>query len=238
MIPLFYLDECLSTNDEVLLFLKPHQETPIAIYTFRQTKGRGQYGNTWETSQNKNLAITFAFKKSDFVLSDCLFNYCTAMVLRNFLAILTKEKIEIKWPNDIIINEKKIAGILIEKKKVNKTKFYIVGIGINILQQNFRQMNTAGSLLTQTKQSFELHSFTEKLRTYFQQNFISYSQKENLLEEFNFHLFRKNKISVFEIGDVRQNGIILNADKNGQLRIDLENDGTQSFSYKEIKLLY
>jgi BirA family biotin operon repressor/biotin-[acetyl-CoA-carboxylase] ligase len=55
---------------------------------------------------------------------------------------------------------------------------------------------------------------------------------------FNNSLFRKDEISVFELNEKRQNGIIKNADRNGNLWIELENDGLHSFYHKEIKLLY
>ena len=72
------------------------------------------------------------------------------------------------------------------------------------------------------------------------QNFtlISAPHSEDILEDFNENLFRKNKISVFELNGVRQNGIIKYADENGFLWIDMEKDGLQKFNNKEIELLY
>ncbi len=238
MTGLFYFNQCLSTNDEIIPLLKTQPNRPIAVYTFHQTKGRGQYGNTWENSKDQNLAITLSCKKSEFDIPHYLFNYCTAIVLRNFLAILTDEPVFIKWPNDIIIKNKKVAGILIEKVKIIDQDYYIVGIGINVLQQNFGNITTAGSLFTQTQQTFELHAFTEKFWEYYNQNIHKVVKTQNIINTFNQHLFRKNAISVFEINGLRQNGIILKADKNGQLLIDLEQDGKSYFANQEVKLLY
>ena len=62
--------------------------------------------------------------------------------------------------------------------------------------------------------------------------------ENKILTEYNHELFRKDEISVFQKNDLRQNGIIKNADKNGFLWIDLENEGLQKFFHKEIELLY
>ena len=69
----------------------------------------------------------------------------------------------------------------------------------------------------------------------------SFSVSQNfdeILNEFNLHLFKKNEIAVFEKNGIRQNGIIQKMDKNGFLWIDLENEGLQKFFHKEIELLY
>ncbi|WP_435523630.1 hypothetical protein [Chryseobacterium indoltheticum] len=58
------------------------------------------------------------------------------------------------------------------------------------------------------------------------------------MAQFNSNLFRKDEVSVFELDNVRQNGIIKNADENGNIWIELEQSGLQSFYHKEIKLLY
>lgn len=238
MIDLFYLSSCTSTNDEVLPLVEIHKKSPIGVYTFNQTKGRGQYGNTWESSINENLAITFAFPQKKINISDILFNYCTVIVLRDFIANMTQKEVFIKWPNDIIINEKKVSGILIEKRKIENEQFYIIGIGINVLQSSFPQIKNAGSIFSQTGLSFDLHDFARELSDYLEKHLISTTMQDDIMDKFNHFLYRKNRISVFELKGKRQNGIIQFADENGRLHIDLEEEGLNQFSHKEIQLLY
>lgn len=231
-----HLEECFSTNDEILTFL--YEDEPSAVFTFNQTKGRGQYGNEWRVIPNQNLAYSIAIKTSEINISPTSLNYYTAIVVRDFLANLTSVETKIKWPNDIILNEKKVCGILIEKKKVNQKEFYIIGIGINVLQEDFSHIPKAGSILTSTGIRFDLMEFANQ----FHQNIISrlknIPSEAEILDDYNQHLFRKDEISVFEKNDMRQNGIIKNADNNGFLWIDLENEGLQKFFHKEIALLY
>jgi BirA family biotin operon repressor/biotin-[acetyl-CoA-carboxylase] ligase len=238
MSQLFYLKECSSTNDEISKFLLYENSDFVALHTFNQTRGRGQYGNTWSSAAEKNLAYTLAIKAENFLLSGFMFNYYTAILIHDFLANLTGNTVKIKWPNDIILKNKKIVGILIEKKKINQNNYFIVGAGFNILQEKFDEISNAGSILTQTGQYFNLNDFTQALHDFLVENFNKFPSEDEIMSRFNNSLFRKDEISVFELNEKRQNGIIKNADRNGNLWIDLENDGLHSFYHKEIKLLY
>jgi biotin-(acetyl-CoA carboxylase) ligase len=73
-----------------------------------------------DSTAGKNLAYTLAVNTQNILCSDFIFNYYTAIVVRDFLANLTDNDVKIKWPNDIILKGKKIVGILIEKKKLIK----------------------------------------------------------------------------------------------------------------------
>ena len=233
---LIYFNNCASTQDELIDFLNQHylSEDFLAVYTFNQTKGRGQYGNSWENLPEENLAYSFALKTKNINVSDTCFNFYTAILVRDFIANLTKTEVKIKWPNDLILKNKKICGMLFEKSK----NYFVVGIGINILQENFKNLPKAGSVLSQTGLSFELKAFTESLHQYLFEHLVQKEIPNNILELYHLHLYRKNEISVFEKNEVRQNGIIKNVDENGYIWIDLENEGLQKFFHKEIELLY
>ena len=233
---LIYFNNCASTQDELIDFLNQHylSEDFLAVYTFNQTKGRGQYGNSWENLPEENLAYSFALKTKNINVSDTCFNFYTAILVRDFIANLTKTEVKIKWPNDLILKNKKICGMLFEKSK----NYFVVGIGINILQENFKNLPKAGSVLSQTGLSFELKAFTESLHQYLFEHLVQKEIPNNILELYQLHLYRKNEVSVFEKNEVRQNGIIQNVDENGYIWIDLENEGLQKFFHKEIELLY
>jgi BirA family biotin operon repressor/biotin-[acetyl-CoA-carboxylase] ligase len=238
MSELFYRNACSSTNDEISDVLLYPQSNFVGFYTFNQIKGRGQYGNSWTSAAEQNLAYTLAVKTSCILHSGFLFNYYTAIAVQNYLANLTEKIVKIKWPNDIIVGNKKVAGILIEKKKINQENYFIIGIGINILQEKFDEISNAGSLLTQTGERFNLKQFTENLHLFLIEKLVHIPNNDEILAQLNLNLFRKDEISVFELNNIRQNGIIKNADENGNIWIELEESGLQSFYHKEIKLLY
>lgn len=233
---LIYFNNCASTQDELIDFLNQHylSEDFLAVYTFNQTKGRGQYGNSWENLPEENLAYSFALETKNINISDTCFNFYTAILVRDFIANLTKTEVKIKWPNDLILKNKKICGMLFEKSK----NYFVVGIGINILQENFKNLPKAGSVLSQTGLSFELKTFAESLHQYLFEHLVQKEIPNDVLELYHLHLYRKNEVSVFEKNEVRQNGIIKNVDESGHIWIDLENEGLQKFFHKEIELLY
>ena len=238
MMRLFYLKECSSTHDVIEKFISQDTLDLQAVYTFNQTRGKGQYGNSWESGHNLSLAYSVAVPHELIKLPNHLFNFHTAELLADFLAILTNHSPEIKWPNDIIINNKKVAGILIEKKAIKGRSYFLIGIGLNVLEENFIHLPKAGSLLTQTGITFDLETVTQSLHDYFVEHLSKPISETSVLVRLNQRLFRKDLISVFEIGQLRQNGIIKKVDEDGYLWVDLENDGLQKFFHKEITLLY
>ena len=237
MTPLFHLSQCESTNSEILNFLPSDTPSMIALFTENQTQGRGQYGNRWQSGQQLNLAYSLAVPCQDFECSALVFNFHTAVLSRFFIDKMTDAQVFLKWPNDLIIANKKIAGLLVEKIKHQGSDYYIFGIGLNLLQVDFEDLTSAGSILSQTGKCFDLALFAQDFHSFLVENILN-CHPENVLLDYNFHLFRKNSISVFEINSIRQNGIIKSVDQEGFLWVELEHDGLKKFAHKEIKLLY
>jgi BirA family biotin operon repressor/biotin-[acetyl-CoA-carboxylase] ligase len=237
MTPLYHLSQCESTNSEILNFLPSDTPSLVALFTENQTKGRGQYGNRWQSGQHLNLAYSLAVPCQSFSSSALVFNFHTAVLSRFFIDKMTDAQVFLKWPNDLIIANKKIAGLLVEKVKHQGLDYYIFGMGLNLLQVDFGDMISAGSILSQTGKSFDLISFAEDLHSFLVTN-ILHCDAEKVHSDYNFHLFRKNSISVFEINSIRQNGIIKSVGHEGYLWVELEHDGLKKFAHKELKLLY
>lgn len=237
MFPHYYLASCLSTNDAIENFLSSPSRS-LSVYTFNQTSGRGQYGNSWDTQVDQNLAFSLALPSKLISLSETLLNYHTAETFRQFLAKLTQSEALIKWPNDLILHKKKVGGILIEKRRINKEGYFILGVGINVRQRNFTALPSAGSLWTQSGQEFDLHETAQLLNEYLFHHLLNFPCEEAILESYNAHLFKKDEVGVFEIEGLRQNGIIKSANSQGELIVDLENEGEKRFYHKEIKMLY
>ena len=235
MYSLFFVEETESTNDEVLKYQSKNQDI-VGLYTTYQKKGRGQYGNTWQMPKNENIAYTVMVKANLISIQKVLLNFHIAVIVRNFLEDKLSEKVQMKWPNDIIINRKKIVGILVENLKVAGEDYYIIGMGVNVLQKDFGELSKAGSIFTQTGEIFCLRDFTEELHQYFTENIIK--ENPNILDEYNKYLFNRDKVASFVKRGIRQNGIIQYVDNNGYLWVNLENDGLESFFHKEIEMEY
>jgi BirA family biotin operon repressor/biotin-[acetyl-CoA-carboxylase] ligase len=103
------------------------------IIANKQTSGRGQYGKKW-ISYNGNLFVSFFYKFDHLTVSLKQITKVNSLLVKKLLSIYYKKKITFKKPNDLLIDKKKICGILQEKiSKLNK-KYLIVGIGINLIK--------------------------------------------------------------------------------------------------------
>ncbi len=235
---LHYVPSCNSTND-LLPELISKGASFTGLYTFCQLQGRGTYGNLWEGSKEQNTALSIAMESGAFPWSGFLFNYRTARLVRDYLASTTGLLVELKWPNDLVVGGKKVGGILIEKISTGSVPYYIIGIGINVLQKKFLGLPQASSLSVESRREFELHAFTKGLYEHLVNGLTEYVSEEDIMEDFNCFLFRRDQVSVFESPNgIRQNGIIRKALVEGTLLVELEHCGSTAMRHKEYKLLY
>ena len=127
----FTYKKVMSTNDVAIRKIRSGIEQGIII-TNEQKKGRGRFGNKW-ISLKGNLFTTIFYKvNSNYNLKKITQKNC--LLIFKTLKTIIKKNISIKYPNDILINSKKICGILQEIIKYNNKYFIIVGIGINIVE--------------------------------------------------------------------------------------------------------
>jgi len=157
-----YFDESESTND----FIKNNDlDDGSLVITNFQKNGKGRFQRKWESERGKNLSFSI-FKKFDLRHDEqinlvYLFSYSIYSVIKKHTESLAgsaqEYSVTIKWPNDILLNKRKIAGILIETKAGSQN--YIVGIGINVNQLSFKNDNAdkTTSLMIETKKSTDLN---------------------------------------------------------------------------------
>ena len=119
-----------STNDIALKLTKKKNSKPTMIVADVQTNGRGTMGKKW-ISQKGNLFISIFFEMNQKNINFKHFATLNAILLKNALSKQFLKKIKIKWPNDLMHNNKKICGILQEVVDYKDKRFLIVGIGIN-----------------------------------------------------------------------------------------------------------
>ena len=119
-----------STNDVAIKLIKKNLHQPTLIKANKQTRGRGTMGKKW-ISKNGNLFISIFFEFNPKLLNFKQYAELNAFVLKKILTKYVIKKVKIKWPNDLLIEKKKVCGILQEVLTFNDKFFLIVGIGIN-----------------------------------------------------------------------------------------------------------
>lgn len=235
-----YLDKVASTNDylrELLSNFKPLAEG-TAILAEDQFQGKGQRGSIWTSEAGKNLTTSILLKphflsiEQQFALSATI-----AIAIVKWLRNKTNQPVHVKWPNDIYIGTKKIAGILIENKlKGSKIDASIIGIGLNINQLNFGDATTMTSLACITgKHDYIIKTLAIELFNQIQQEYLYlYTQGyQTQLDRYNDFLFWKGQEKQFLVSGVTKTGIIQGVEIDGKLQVSFDSN-TQKFDIKEI----
>lgn len=208
-----------------------------------QTAGKGQMGTVWDSEKGKNLTFS-VFKKISCLQNDEGFyiSIATSLAIYNALKHFQIPKLAIKWPNDILSENQKICGILIENVIQNsKMTAAIIGIGLNVNQTAFNNLQNASSLKKKTGVHFDLDEvmfqIAGQLKKY--SKLITERSFETLKTEYESLLFRKNKPSTFKdkAGNMFM-GFIQGVSEDGKLNVLLEDEIMAAFDLKEIKLMF
>ena len=237
------LDAISSTND----WLKEKYDKNSCvdgdlIWVNEQTMGRGQNSNKWLSEAGKNLTFSF-FKvlKSLKVNDQFIINCSVSTAIINALKKIHVPNLSLKWPNDILSDDKKICGILIENYiKGDAIVGSIIGIGLNINQTDFNNIKSASSLLNQTGKEFDLEFVLNLLLNSFMESFkfCKSESKEYLIRKYEKLLFAKNRLSKFEVNDQTFNATIIGIDLDGKLVLQNEKKEILVFSNSAIKMIY
>lgn len=213
------------------------------VVTEHQTQGRGQMGTVWNSQKGKNLTCS-VFKSHQRLSIDQQFyiSIVTSLAIVKTLQQFNVPKLHVKWPNDILSEQKKVCGILIENViKNHQVEASIIGFGLNVNQTDFENLPQASSLLNLTGTFFSidelLMSILHYLDYYFKQ--LQLGKHEALKRSYEALLFRKDKPSTFK--DAEGNmfaGFIKGTNVDGSLQVLLEDEVMAEFQLKEIQLLY
>lgn len=241
---LIKLDAIDSTNDFLkVLAGSQNLENYTVVTAERQTKGKGQMGAKWVSETGKNLTMSVLIRDSLFEIHQ-IYNLNVAVSLSVLLALDTFKipKLAIKWPNDIMSDSKKIAGILIENSiKTDGKIVSIIGIGVNVNQVDFLELPKASSLAVIMNTSFDkeavLFEIIENIKRTLSK--LHNNQSLDLWKDYNSKLFKKGIPMPFESEKKGKfMGIIQDVTDKGKLQILLEDDSIELFDIKEIKMLY
>ena len=231
-----------STNSYLKeLAQKSTLENYTVVVTNQQTLGRGQLGTTWVSEGGKNLTFSLLVNFNQLRIQDQFYlSMAVSLGLISAMRPYIGMSLKIKWPNDILAEKNKLAGILIENVlKGTNIHHSIIGIGLNVNQLEFPEdIGNVTSLKKLTGRNFDRDELLfkvvksiEKHIKYIELEDYDFLKKIYLAQLYKFEkptMFEDDKNSIFL-------GKIKDVDENGRLVVELENEKTRNFNLKEIK---
>jgi BirA family transcriptional regulator, biotin operon repressor / biotin---[acetyl-CoA-carboxylase] ligase len=239
---LIKLDETTSTNFQVHALLSDKAIAPNSVVVAKyQNQGKGQGDNTWLSEYGSNVLcsifITPLFVKpyQQFVLSKVT-SLAVIDTLHDF-----NLKGSVKWPNDIMVNKKKIAGILIENTIMSDTiKTSVIGIGLNVNQKAFTGLEKpTTSIATETGKDHDLDNVLDLLLDKFEfwYHKIELGDTDNIDIEYLESLYGLNRDLPFKMGNRTFNATITGVGESGKLYLRRDDGKIIKAVFREIEFL-
>jgi BirA family biotin operon repressor/biotin-[acetyl-CoA-carboxylase] ligase len=220
----------LSTNQFAHdLLSKTNPIDGTVILTDNQSAGKGQGGRSWNALPEKNITCSIIYDTSFLQARQSYFlNMAVANGLYDCLAHdLPEVNLRIKWPNDLMFAEKKLAGILIENAvKGNYLKHSIIGIGLNVNQTEFIGLPHATSMWNEQPKEggYVLGQVLERLCIGVEQQFLKLrnGKHDSIGNLYNERLFKKGEIVEWVRAGEALHGMPLHVNDQGQLEAEID----------------
>ena len=233
--------ETINSTNDYTLSLKDSlifKEGLLVTANF-QTGGNGQRGKAWESNCNKNLLLSIVVEPKLRLDEQYFISKIVALSVCDLLKFFGIEA-QIKWPNDILVSKKKIAGILIHNiSQGNYITHSVIGLGFNVNQLVFKDYAPkATSLKLQLNNEYDVSEIQARFLIFLSSRLTRFKDFGNQDVEYLKSLFLKEKPAAFESDDKKFMGIIKGVSKSGKLLIQLEDDRITSFENQQVKYLF
>ena len=166
---IFRFNKVKSTNNTAIRIIKNYNYEFGMVPSDLQINGRGQYGKKW-VSYKGNLFVSFFYNLKNFKISLNELTKFNCLIVKRCISQYYKKKIHYKKPNDLLIQKKKICGILQEKVNKFNNNYLIVGIGVNLIKSPFIKNYPTTHLNELTNKDISKKEFELKLKRIFENN--------------------------------------------------------------------
>ncbi len=169
----FNLKKVQSTNQTAIRLIRNSKIKFGLINSERQSKGKGQYGRKW-ISYKGNIFISIFYELNKVDLSINSLSKKNCFLVKKVISKYYKKKITFKHPNDLLINKKKICGILQEVIKKSQTKYLVVGIGLNLIKSPKISSYLTTNLLVETNRKINQKKIVKEIKITFEKFLSKY----------------------------------------------------------------
>ena len=223
---IYYFDTVDSTNIKANHLAEEGSEHGTLVVAERQITGKGRRGRGWESPEQTGIFMTLILKPEIETANASMLTLVAAMAVRKGIEQVSGLKAAIKWPNDIVVNGKKVCGILTEMSaQMDYVNHIVIGIGINVHNQNFPEeiKNVATSLLLECGERVNRAALIEAIWEAFEAYYEVFMQNQNLSalrNEYDAHLAnRGQRVKVLDPKDSYE-GVAQGITDRGELMVD------------------
>ena len=239
---LFFYEKTGSTNTDAARLAKEGALHGTVVIAEEQTAGRGRRGRNWQAPAGSNIYFSMVLRPKFAAERASMLTLVMAMSVVRAVREQCGLEAEIKWPNDIVVNKKKVCGILTEMTlEARSIEYVIVGVGINVNQQEFpaELRETATSLTRESGREFSREKLVQKVLEYFEADYEIFLKTEDmslLMEDYNAWLVsRGSTVKVLEpAGEYmgKSHGI----NKKGELLVERDDGNTEAVYAGEVSV--
>ena len=218
------IDQTSSTNDDAWKCFNAHDPEGTLIITNNQINGRGRRNSEWSSTINKSLTFSFLLLPKLPIENLGLLPLLTGVSIIKGIRNITKLEVGLKWPNDIMINKKKIGGILIESNTDKDRLGIVIGIGLNVNENEtdipLRIKENASSLSIYSGEKFDLSFILSSILNEFEDHYVNdWNYITTLWQQYCIH---QNKKVTFHDNDKFIQGKFKGITSSGHARIQLD----------------
>jgi len=240
-IKLNYIKETDSTNTYAKKTAKNNTNEIEMVFTSIQKKGRGRLKREFISNNNEGIWASYVFKPNMEPQKATIFTLAASVAVCKLLVDKCGINAQIKWPNDIIVNNKKICGILTEMScEMDNINYIITGIGINVLQKEFDKAlnNIATSIYQVTKQKYDRGLLIAYLCYNIDDIYkeITNNNIDAIIKKWNEFSLTNGKEIKIQKGSESLYGKAIGIDKIGRLIVELTDGKREVFNSGEISI--
>jgi BirA family biotin operon repressor/biotin-[acetyl-CoA-carboxylase] ligase len=231
-----FVQEVDSTNTYLKSIVKRGNVAEGAVVvTDYQSSGKGQRGNGWQSNARLN-GLFSCLLQPKHLRPDQLstMSFLISLAVRATVQKYAPDKdVTVKWPNDIMVDDKKVAGILIENS-LGQPIASIVGIGLNINQQHFDQLPHATSLLLETGNKYDVAQIVSECLTFVEKYYLLTKRAGGVKQLWNLYVSQlyKHDDTVMLNGEAYK---VMGVKETGELIVS-NNDGERFLQHKEVDI--
>ena len=234
------IDRVSSTNNYAAKLLN-QTKIPFGAVIMAQFQddGRGQRGAVWQSKSGENLLFSTILE--GILMKGCppfYLSKCVALSIKDALSYFVKQKIHLKWPNDVLVERRKIAGVLIENQwKGNNLFSSIIGVGLNVNQTHFEYGLDATSMKLLSANNYDLKEVLQVLCTKLNFNFNRLLSKEysDLQQDYLSSLYKYNEKTHFKIGDKLEEVVLKDVNENGMVSLEMLGGKIKEYDFSQAR---